>query len=186
MTFPTKLVVGAALACGVGLGWLLAGSGGRSALASGGDRAGESIVTTGTVLAGFDESTRSTMELEAVYYLDYKGGRLIASIPIPRQTGTMSQMIDGFEERDLVADFKLDIDAGPRPRFLMTTGGLGPHTGGISPLYVFETTTSQLAVYRLGATTQLSTIGGMSSRPKFELVQLTSFAKGTVPTPLSK
>lgn len=181
MVFRAKVLVGVAMACGVGLGWILAGAGGRPILASGGDRSGEAIVTTGTVLVGFDEGTRTAMALEAVYYLDYKGGRLLATIPIPRQTGTTSQMVDGFEERDLVADFKLDLDAGPRPRFLMTSGGLGPHTGGIAPLYVFESTTNQLAVYRLGATTQLSPGGSLSSRPKFELVQLMSFAKPPAP-----
>ncbi len=180
MGYGSRTAVASALLCGVGLGWILAGSPARPMLASGGDRAGEAIVTTGPVLLGFDEGTRTAMALEAVYYLDYKGGRLLATIPSPKQSATSSQMIDGFDERDLAADFKLDLDAGPRPRFLMTTGGLGPHTGGIAPLYVFETTTSQVAVYRLGATTQY-TAGAPSSRPKFELVQVTSFAKQSLP-----
>ena len=58
-------------------------------------------------------------------------------------------MIEPFSERDLVADFKLDLDAGPRPRFLMTTGSIGPNNAGWAPLYVFETTTSQIGVYRM-------------------------------------
>ena len=36
-----------------------------------------------------------------------------------------------FAERDLVADFKLDLDNGPRPHFLMTTGSLGTYGDGL-------------------------------------------------------
>ena len=61
-----------------------------------------------------------------------------------------------------------------RPRFLMTTGSLGPYNAGWAPLYVFETTTSQLGVYRMQI--QQTTIG-MPSRPRFELVELRSYAR---------
>ena len=74
--------------------------------------------------------------------------------------------------RDLAADFKLDLDTGPKPYFMMTPGSLGPVTAGWSPLYVIETTSNQLAVYRL----HLQETSGKSSRPKFELVQLKSYA----------
>ena len=60
-----------------------------------------------------------------------------------------SRYLGAFAERDLVADFKLDLDNGPRPHFLMTTGALGSYSAGWAPLYVFETTTSQLVIYRI-------------------------------------
>ena len=87
---------------------------------------------------------------------------------------TSTRLIEPFSERDLVADFKLDLDAGPRPRFLMTTGSLGPNNAGWAPLYVFETTTSQIGVYRM----QIQQTIGITSRPRFELVELRSYAKG--------
>ena len=58
-------------------------------------------------------------------------------------------MIEPFSERDL--DRRLQARSGYRasPHFLMTTGSLGPDNAGWAPLYVFETTTSQLGVYRM-------------------------------------
>ena len=75
-----------------------------------------------------------------------------------------TQLIEPFSERDLVADFKLDLDAGPRPRFLMTTGSIGPDNAGWAPLYVFETTTSQLGVYRMQIQTTIGSRGTAALR----------------------
>ena len=97
----------------------------------------------------YDEGNKVQVPLEALYYLDYKGGRLMGTIPSLHQTVGSSHYIGAFADRDLVADFKLDLDNGPRPRFLMTTGALGIYGAGWSPLYVFETTSNQLAVYRI-------------------------------------
>ena len=113
------------------------------------------------------------MALDAVYFLDYKGGRLLATVPSYRQTTTSTRVIEPFSERDLVADFKLDLDAGPRPRFLMTTGSIGPDNAGWAPLYVFETTTSQVGVYRM----LIQKTIGDTARPRFELLELRSYAK---------
>ena len=110
--------------------------------------------------------------------LDYKGGRLLATVPSYRQTNTSTRLIEPFSERDLVADFKLDLDTGPRPRFLMTTGSIGPDSAGWAPLYVFETTTSQVAVYRMLVQQTI----GKASRPRFELLELRSYAKAGAPT----
>ena len=66
-----------------------------------------------------------------------------------RSDGAKTQLLDSFAERDLVADFKLDLDGGARLRFLMATGSLGRYSAGWAPLYVFETTTGQVAVYRM-------------------------------------
>ena len=49
--------------------------------AGSGDRLGESIVTTGPVLVRYDKATESSLPLDAVYILDYKGGRLVATLP---------------------------------------------------------------------------------------------------------
>jgi hypothetical protein len=141
-------------------------------LHAGGDRQGESILATGPVLVRYDEATKSPIALDALYILDYKAGRLLASLPTYRQSTSSTTIVESFVERDLVADFKLDLDTGARPRFMMTTGSLGPYTAGWAPLYVAETTTNQMAIYRI----HLQETSGKSSRPKFELVQLKSYA----------
>jgi hypothetical protein len=74
--------------------------------------------------------------------------------------GRLEQADRHLRERDLVADFKIDLENGPKPRFLMTTGSLGSYSDGWAPLYVFESTTNRLAIYRVQ---QLSV--GTNSRP---------------------
>jgi len=166
---PTAL----ALLVGLGVGWALASFRPSSLHAGAGDRSGEAIVATGPVLIRFDESAKGPVPLDALYFLDYKGGRLLATVPTYQQTNKSTRLIETFSERDLVSDFKLDLDSGPRPRFLMTTGSLGPYSSGWAPLYVFETTTNQLGVYRM----QVQMTIGKTSRPTFELVELRSYAK---------
>jgi len=144
--------------------------------ASAGDRFDGSVVATGPVMVRFDEGTKSAIPTDALYYLDYEGGRLLATIPTYRQTTKSLSLIDAFDERDLVADFKVDLDTGPRPRFMMTTGSLGAYTGGWAPLYVFETTTKQLGIYRL----QTQQTAGKPSKSRFELVEMRSLARGDV------
>jgi hypothetical protein len=171
------------LIVGVILGWSLSLFRPAPLYAGGGDRAGETIVTTGSVLVQYDNATQSPVSLDAVYILDYKGGRLIATVPTFRQSASSTTIIDAFAERDLAADFKLDLDAGKdRPHFLMTTGALGRSTAGWAPLYVVETTSNQVGVYKL----HLQGSSGKSSRPRFERLQLISYAKGDVtPAPSS-
>jgi len=174
---PTAVV----LLTGVVLGWLLASFRPVPARAGAGDRSGESILATGPVLVRFDEGAKAAIPLDALYFLDYKGGRLMATVPAFRQTGAVPHLIDTFAERDLAADFQLKLDTGPRPHFLMTTGSLGAYSAGWAPLYVFETTTSQLGIYRM----QTSQTAGTISRPRFDLVELRSYARplGTAPPP---
>jgi hypothetical protein len=169
----TRIPTSLALLIGLLAGWILASFRPAPVHASAGDRSGEAIVATGPVLVRFDDTAKGPVPLDALYFLDYKGGRLLATVPTYQQTGQQARLIDGFSERDLVNDFKLDLDSGPRPRFLMTTGSLGPYNSGWAPLYVFETTTSQLAVYRM----QVQLTIGRTSRPKFELVELRSYAQ---------
>jgi len=172
---PTAL----ALLIGVALGWALSSLRPAPLRAGAGDRSGESIVATGAVLVRYDEGAKAPIPLDAVYLLDYKAGRLLATIPTYQQSASSTHIIDTFVERDLVADFKLDLNTGPRPRFLMTTGSLGPYTSGWAPLYVFETTTNQVGVFRI----QLQQSTAKSSRPRFELVELRSYAKAGASAP---
>ncbi len=147
-----------------------------------GNHPGQTIMTTGPVLVRFDEATKAPIPLEALYILTHDGGqssRLVASLPTFRQSTASTTIIESFVERDLAADFKLDLDRGQRPRFLMTTGSLGPYTAGWAPLYVIETTTDQIAVYRL----HIQETSGKSGRPRFELVQIRPYTAAAAPKP---
>jgi hypothetical protein len=168
-----RLRTALALLIGAALGWGFASLPPAPLRAGAGDRSGESIVATGPVIVRYDEGAKVSIPLEAVYLLDYKAGRLLATIPSYQQNPSSTHIIDTFVDRDLVADFKLDLDAGPRPRFLMTTGSLGPYTSGWAPLYVFETTTNQVGVYRI----HLQQSSAKSSRPRFELVELRAYTQ---------
>ncbi len=53
----------------------------------------------------------------------------------------------------------------------MTTGGLGRFSSGWAPLYVFETTTGQVGVYRM----QVGQSFGTNLSPQFELVEMKSY-----------
>jgi hypothetical protein len=173
MVSRSRIPTVVALIIGVLLGWGLATFRPVPLQASATDRSGESIVATGPVLVRYDETAKGPVALDAVYYLDYKGGRLLATVPSFRQTTTATRLLEPFSERDLVADFKLELDGGSRPRFLMSTGSIGPDSAGWAPLYVFETTTSQVAVYRM----LMQTTIGIAAQPRFELLEVRSFAK---------
>jgi hypothetical protein len=158
---------------GLILGWGLANIRPAQIRASGGDRSGDSILTTGPVLIRYDEGSKVQIPLEAVYLLDYKSGRLLGTVPSLHATVGTSRYLGAFAERDLVADFKVDLDKGPRPHFVMTTGALGSYSAGWAPLYVFETTSSQLAIYRI-----IQQTVGTTSSTRLELVEKRSLAGG--------
>jgi hypothetical protein len=160
-----------ALAAGVVLGWLLASAPRPTILAHGTDRSGETIIATGPVMIRYDERLKAPLAQDALYYLDYRGGRLLATIPSYHQSGGSTHLLDTFAERDLIADFKLDVEGAPRPHFLMTTGALGTFSEGWAPLFVFETTTNQVATYKV----QQQTVG-TSSKPTFELLEVRAIA----------
>ena len=128
MVLSCRRIPGVALlAVGLLAGWGLASIRPAQLLAGGGDRSGDSIVTTGPVLIRYDEGSKVQIPLEAIYLLDYKGGRLLGTVPSLHGTVGTSRYLGAFAERDLVADFKLNLDQGPRPHFLMTTGSLGSY-----------------------------------------------------------
>jgi len=146
--------------------------------ASGGDRSGESILTSGPVLVGYNDGRKVQLPLDALYYLDYKTGRLLATIPTFKATIGAAKLIDTFAERDLVADFKINLDTGPRPQFMMTTGSLGTYSEGWAPLYVFESTTNQVAVYKVEQHT-----AGAKTVPKFQLMEIRPLPASSIPPP---
>ena len=171
MTFrSSQLAPAVTLAIGLLLGWGLSGSHATRLQAAGADRSGESILTAGPIALRYYEGTKIQVAQDALYYLDYKAGRLLATVPSMKQLVGSTKMIDVFAERDLVADFKIDLDHGPRPHFLMTTGSLGSYGDGWAPLYVFETSSQQVGVYRI-----VPQIVGTTSKPKFELMELRAF-----------
>jgi hypothetical protein len=169
----SRVSTGVALAAGVVLGWLLAGVPRPlpKAYALGADRWGDSIVASGPVSVRYDERLRAPLKQDAIYYLDYRGGRLLGTIPSYQQSGATVKLIDTFAERDLVADFKLDVDTGPKPHFVMTTCEIGAYSMGWAPLFVFETESRQVATYRI----QQQSVG-TSSKPVFELVDVRTIA----------
>jgi hypothetical protein len=165
-----------ALAAGVLLGWLLAGVPGARLRAQGGDRSGGSAVATGPIMVRYDDRLKVPIVQDALYYLDYKGGRLVATVPTYQASTGDTRLIDTFAERDLVADFKLDLETGPRPHFMMTTGSIGGYSDGWAPLFVVETETNQVATYRV----QQQSVG-TNNRPGFELVDLRPIPPAAVP-----
>ncbi|WP_435009507.1 hypothetical protein P12x_000761 [Tundrisphaera lichenicola] len=164
---PTALT----LTLGIILGWTLATHKAPNARASGGDRYGDYSMATGPISVEYNNLTKTQSQKDAIYFLDYKAGKLLATVPVQRETMAGSQLLDNFIERDLVADFKIDADSRTTPHFLMTTGSLGAYADGSSPLFVFETTTKQVAAYKI----QLQAIGTKASS-RFVLMELKSFA----------
>ncbi len=156
------------LVVGMGLGAWVAGGASRPMHAGGGDRSGESIVTTGPIAVRYEEGNKVQIPEDALYYLDYKAGKLKATIPTYRTGGGTTRHLDGFCERDLVADFELDVDSGPKPHFLMTTGQLGTMGAGWAPLFVIETTTNKAAVYRI------QQAFGIRNQVRLDLIQIGS------------
>lgn len=166
----------ATLTAGVVLGWALASGKPSALLAHGGDRWDESVLTTGPTFIKYHEGSKIQVAQDAVYFLDYRAGKLVGTVPSMHQLVGGSKVLGGFVERDLAADFKLDLDRGARPHFLMTTGSMGAGAGntygdGWAPLFVFETTTRQVAVYKI----QQQMIGA-SQQVRFDMLEIKPFA----------
>ncbi|MEO6811314.1 MAG: hypothetical protein ABI353_19560 [Isosphaeraceae bacterium] len=157
---------GIALLLGLVLGALFAGVRAPRLLAHGGDRWGDTVVASGAIGMKFNPITKAQVIEEAIYYLNYTTGKLLVSVPSMRQGAAGTQVVGEFAERDLVRDFGLA--PGTAPHFLMTTASLGSLGDGTAPLFVFETTTGQVAVYRV--TTMIATANG-TLKPTFELLE---------------
>lgn len=117
-------------------------------------------------LQGEGLANSKTKVQDAVYYLDYQGARLLATIPQMRRTVEGTQVIGRFAVRDLIRDFR--IPNGTTPRFLMSVAEIADPTGW-APLIVLETETGRVATYRA----YVSAIGPRGSEaPRFELLEL--------------
>jgi hypothetical protein len=164
------------LVAGLSLGWGLAAPRLPALRASAGDHSGETIVACGPVATVYHPKLKVQVTQDGLYYLDYKGGRLLATVPALRQSAAGTRVLDEFAERDLVSDFR--IGPGVVPHFLMTVGSLGTSGDGWDPLFVAETATGQVAVYRV----QAQMIGN-STRPRFDLLEIRSLARASAPAP---
>ncbi|MFO0908300.1 MAG: hypothetical protein U0794_08060 [Isosphaeraceae bacterium] len=163
------------LLCGIAIGWLASGPRTPALLAHGGDRWDDSILTAGPLYTRYNKGTQVQVSQDALYYLDYRAGKLVATIPTYRQSIGPARILETFAERDLVADFKIALDNGPRPHFLMTTGSMAQGSSsaygdGWAPLFVFESTSRQVAVYRI----QQQSIG-TSMQTRLELLEVRPF-----------
>jgi hypothetical protein len=136
-----------ALAIGLVLGFVLASVRPSAVRATNAESDGQSIAFTAPISTEANQALKVQLSHDAVYFLNYSTGRLMASIPVTRQTTNATQVLSDFEVRDLVRDFELR--PGTSPHFLITTGTLGAMSEGWAPVYVFETTTGQYAVYRV-------------------------------------
>ena len=152
----------AVLIVGLLAGWGLHSGHSRQLLAGGNDRWGERALAAGPVTVEMD-SEKNPVYQDALYYLNYSSGKLLTSIPMSKQVGLKTELITEFAERDLIADFQ--IKPGMTPHFLMTTASLGMRGNGVAPLYVFETESGQVGVYRVQP--QMTST---SSKPLFELL----------------
>ena len=152
------------LSVGLLAGW--AGGSSRTSilLANGADRWGDRALLSGPAAVEYD-SQKQLQYQDALYYLNYSTGKLFASIPQSKQVGMKHEVVNDFAERDLIVDF--GIKPGGNPHFLMTTANLGVYGRGEAPLYVFETETGQVAVYRITPAPQTLTTG---TKPSFELL----------------
>lgn len=159
------------LLVGVVLGWL-AGRPTARLEARDAQESDRSAFLTGPIALQNHPTVNTPVPLDALYVLDYRRGRIVASVPSYRQTGyppnATGAVLGAFTARDLAADFRLP--PGITPKFQMSVGQLGnTGVGGWAPLYVVETTTGRLAAYRVEPT-------GAGPKgelpPKFELLEL--------------
>src|SRR3954447_7099168 len=112
-----RWTAGLALAIGISLGWALAtGRSLRPVLAGGADRWGDRTVVTGPIGIEMNPLTKAAIPQDAIYYLNYSQGRLLATIPTYRQSAGQVEMLGDFAERDLLKDFA--IPPGVLPHFL--------------------------------------------------------------------
>ncbi len=142
----TWMTVSAAMICGLAIGWFFNSK--QPVFAGSVDRYEDFIMATGPVNQSFVGNSGAgaagnnqffNAELDGVWVLDYKAGKLLAST-INRQTGKMVT----FGEVDLVREFEIAPRA--NVHFMMTTGVV---VKGQSVLYLLETSTGKLGVYAM-------------------------------------
>lgn len=168
MSSQAKL--GLAMAIGLLAGWLLARPGGRVEASRAGERDG-SVFLSGPIAVQNHPTLKLPLPQDALYILDYRKGKLMASVPTFRQVGTSADkatVLGAFATRDLIADFQLP--PGITPNFLMEVPSLGASSiNAWAPLVVFETNTRRVASYRVAP--QGSSAAGELA-PRFDLLEL--------------
>jgi len=164
------------LVAGLILGWALTAPRSTLLRAGGGDRLDESVLTTGPAYTQYNEGSKIQVAHDTIYFLDYRAGKLTGMVPSLKQTPSGTKIFDSYGERDLVADFKIDLDTGAKPHFLMTTGQISSGSrqvfgDGWAALYILETTTRQIAAYKV----EQKTIG-TSNQVRLELLEIKPFS----------
>ena len=177
---PRFLGLGLATCVGVAIGYAASAVRPTPLRAEAADRIDERAVASGPISLEINKDKISFPQ-DAIYYLNYSRGRLLACVPVYERRGTREIIKTDFAERDLVSDFQLG--PGANPHFLMTTANMGMYSQGWAPLFVFETESGQVATYRVMAITD-----GTNSRPTFVLLERHSdpkLARG-VPAPATE
>jgi hypothetical protein len=168
----TWLSVSSALVAGLAVGWFLNTK--EPVLAGGStDRHEDFIMATGPINQAFSNNTQFlNAELDGVWVLDYKSGKLLATT-MNRQTGKTI----AFGEVDLVKEFEIAPRA--NVHFVMTTGIV---VKGQSVLYLMETTTGKLGVYSMLANeTATAGANGNSERILIRRHDMLSVRSNSVP-----
>jgi hypothetical protein len=168
----TWLSVSSALVAGLAVGWFLNTK--EPVLAGGStDRHEDFIMATGPINQAFSNNTQFlNAELDGVWVLDYKSGKLLATT-MNRQTGKTI----AFGEVDLVKEFEIAPRA--NVHFVMTTGIV---VKGQSVLYLMETTTGKLGVYSMLANeTATAGASGNSERILIRRHDMLSVRSNSVP-----
>jgi len=119
---------------------------------------------------------KTQVPLDAVYWLESnaESAFVFTAIPEVRKTVSSTQMVGEVASRNLGADFKLK--SGVTPHFLISTPSLGAPAMGMAALFVMETTTKQLGIYR--AYPSASTQG---SKPIIELLEIKPYDQEQLP-----
>lgn len=131
----------AGLVLGLAAGYLLFAGGGPAIATGNSDRNGEFVICTGPIVQNFT-SHKFGFELEGVWLLDYRTGKLMATA-VNRLDGKMM----AFNEVDLVKEFEIAPRA--NAHFVMTTGLIAK---GQAALYLAETTSGKFGVYTMAYT----------------------------------
>ncbi len=166
----TWISVTTALVTGLALGWFLNTQ--EPVLAGGStDRHEDFIMATGPINQAFSNNTQFlNAELDGVWVLDYKSGKLLATT-MNRQTGKTI----AFGEVDLVKEFEIAPRA--NVHFMMSTGIV---VKGQSVLYLMETTTGKMGVYSMVAN-ESTTPGSNPERILIRRHDMVSVRTSTVP-----
>ncbi len=191
-----KTAIIAALAIGIAVGWELSGRTPAFSSSQSSAVVGESKIIAGSIAIQPNPSLKTNDYQDAVYYLDYRAGRLIVTIPPslqstqPRRSmldrlslnkqehsngGRDPSFLDTRVERDLVKDFQ--IAPGTSANFLMATGQAGDVW---SRLYVVETVSRKVATYRA----EVRKVAN-APHPRFDLLDIRGFGDDRTP-PLGK